>query len=208
MARPKREAVWKNAVQSSDEQFGAKRAALIREAARAFSARGYHDTSLIDVAQELGVTKAALYYYVKSKQDILFECHVISNDLADQASAIALQAKGTGFDRMVLLARTYIDLLVGEAGTLAVLTEFDALEPHNRKVIAARRARFDRTLRELLEEGMKDGSVRRLDPKLTVFFFLGAVNWMTRWFDPGGERTGQQVSDTFVDLLSQGIRAT
>jgi AcrR family transcriptional regulator len=197
---------WKDAVQSRDEQFGAKRLTLIKEAARAFSARGYHDTSLEDVARELGVTKGALYYYVKSKQEILFECHVICNDLGDRAIEIARDVAGSGFDKVIALISHYLGLLLGEAGTLAVLTEFDALEPHNRNVIAARRAYFDRFFRDLLIEGIEDGSIRELDPKLTVFFFLGSVNWMTVWFDPAGGLSGPEVATHFVDLLAEAIR--
>ena len=76
---------WKVTVLSREEQYDLKRKVLIQEAARAFSTRGYHATSLADVARELGVTKGALYYYVKSKQDILFECHVNSIALGDRA---------------------------------------------------------------------------------------------------------------------------
>ncbi|MBP6816278.1 MAG: helix-turn-helix transcriptional regulator, partial [Burkholderiaceae bacterium] len=76
-------AAWSNVVVSRDEQFRLKRNALLREAARAFSGRGYHNTSLDDVAAVLGVTKAALYHYVRSKQEILFECHMLSLDLGD-----------------------------------------------------------------------------------------------------------------------------
>ena len=61
---------WKVTVLSREEQYDLKRKGLIQEAARAFSTRGYHATSLADVARELGVTKGALYYYVKSKQDM------------------------------------------------------------------------------------------------------------------------------------------
>src|ERR1700749_2472714 len=73
-ARPRRADAWKDAGQSRDDQFAAKRAALIRKAARAFSARGFYNTSLDDIAEELGVTKPALYYYVKNKEEILFAC--------------------------------------------------------------------------------------------------------------------------------------
>ncbi len=149
MADLEKASVWKDAVLSRDEQYDLKRKALIQEAARAFSARGYHDTSLVDVARELGVTKGALYYYVKSKQEILFECHMSSIELGDRAIAHARSIEGNGFDAAVALAHRYMELLVGEAGTLAVLTEFDALESENRKVVAAGRARFGGVLREL-----------------------------------------------------------
>lgn len=203
----RRAPAWKDAVLSRDEQFGLKRIALVKEAARAFSLRGYHGTSLDDVAKVLGVTKGALYYYVKSKQEILFECHVISNDLGDQAIAYATGLDGSGCDRAVALGRRYMELLVGEAGTLAILTEFDALEPQNRRIISARRANFDRTFREFIAQGLVDGSVRpAVDPKITAFFYLGAVNWTTRWFDAAGDIPGAEVADRFADLLDAAIR--
>src|SRR3984893_8372917 len=103
-ARPRRADAWKDAGQSRDEQFAAKRSALIRKAARAFSARGFYNTSLDDIAAQLGVTKPALYYYVKSKEDILYACHVISNELGSEAMAYAENLKGSGLDRVVALA--------------------------------------------------------------------------------------------------------
>jgi len=199
--------VWKAAVLSRDEQYDLKRKALIQEAARAFSARGYHDTSLVDVARELGVTKGALYYYVKSKQEILFECHMSSIELGDRAIEHARSIDGSGFNSVVALAHRYMELLVGESGTLAVLTEFDALEPENRKIVAAGRTRFGNTFRELIERGQADGSVRgTINAKITEFFYLGAVNWATRWFDPGGELDGSLVAAQFADLFAAAIR--
>lgn len=208
MTGNRRATSWKDAVLSRDEQYDLKRKALIKEAARAFSARGYHDTSLVDVARELGVTKGALYYYIKSKQEILFECHVISCDLGDRAIDHAQSVEGTGFDKAVALAHRYMELLVGETGTLAVLSEVDALEPENRKIIAARRGHFGLAFRGLIESGQADGSVRRgLSPKVAEFFYMGAVNWATRWFNPEGELSGTLVAAQFAELFAAAIKA-
>jgi TetR/AcrR family transcriptional regulator len=170
-ARPRKADAWKDAGQSRDDQFAAKRAALIRKAARAFSARGFYNTSLDDIAAELGVTKPALYYYVKNKEEILYACHLISNELGTQAMT------------------------------------FDALQPENKKTIVAGRNRFDRRFRGLIAKGVEDGSIRKVDPKLTVFFFMGSVNWMTRWFRPDGTFNGQEVADRFADYLRESIKA-
>ncbi len=83
--RDRQLAAWNDTVQTRDQQFNLKRTALLKEAARAFSSQGYHATSLDDVAKTLGVTKPALYYYIKNKQEILFECHMLSQDLGDRA---------------------------------------------------------------------------------------------------------------------------
>ncbi len=206
-ARPRRADAWKDAGQSRNDQFAAKRAALIRKAARAFSAHGFYNTSLDDIAAELGVTKPALYYYVKNKEEILYACHQISNELGAQAMAYAESVPGNGLDRVVALARRYVELLTGEFGASAVLMEFDALQPENKKTIVAGRNRFDRRFRTLIAKGVEDGSIRKVDPKLTVFFFMGSVNWMTRWFRPDGAFSGQEMADRFADYLQESIKA-
>jgi AcrR family transcriptional regulator len=206
-ARPRRADAWKDAGQSRDEQFAAKRAALIRKAARAFSARGFYNTSLDDIAAELGVTKPALYYYIKNKEEILYACHQTSNELGAQAMTFAESLPGTGLDRVVALARRYVELLTGEFGASAVLMEFDALQPENKKTIVAGRNRFDRRFRGLIANGVEDGSIRKVDPKLTVFFFMGSVNWMTRWFRPDGAYGGQEIANRFADYLRESIKA-
>mgnify|MGYP001165983114 CR=1 FL=1 len=196
---------WKNVVLSRDEQFALKRTALLREAAKAFSARGYHDTSLVDVAKALGVTKAALYYYVSSKQEILFECHMMALDHGESALAHAEANGRTGREKILLMARHYLERLTADIGSCAVLAEVNALEPENRAKVVARRDAFDRRFRAFIEQGIADGSLRNIDPKMTVFFFMGAVNWLTRWFVPDGPYDGETIARMFTDLLENGI---
>lgn len=205
--RGRRAAAWSNVVASQDEQFRLKRNALLREAARAFSSGGFHNTSLDDVAAALGVTKAALYHYVHSKQEILFECHMMSLDLGDQALDHARRNGRTGLERLSMLARRYIELITGEMGRFAVLSEYDALTPENRLIIGRRRDLFEREMREMVEQGLADGTIQTVDPKLAVFFFMGAVNWMTRWFRPDGSHSGEAIAAGFSELFTRGLRA-
>lgn len=207
-ARRGRGEAWRDVVAPQDEQFRLKRDALLREAARAFNERGYHGTSLDDVAAVLGVTKAALYHYVRGKQEILFECHMMAYDLGDQALVHARATGRTGLDRAGLAGRRFIELYTGEMGRFAVLSEHDALEPAQRAAVLARRDAFDRALRGFVEEGIADGSVRPIDPKLAVLFFMGAVNWMaTRWFRPDGPMSADEIAAGFEDLFVAAIRA-
>ncbi len=194
-------------VVSRDEQFELKRNALLREAAGAFAARGYHATSLDEVAASLGVTKAALYHYVRSKQEILFECHMRAMDLGDQALEHARAQPGSAFDRVVALARRYVELITGAMGRMAVLSEFDALDDASKEIVAARRDRWDRAMREMIAEGVVDGSIRPVDAKLAVFYLMGAINWMSRWYRPEGDASGARIAATFSELFAEGIRA-
>lgn len=204
--RGRHSSAWKNVAPSRDQLFQLKRTALLREAARAFSARGYHDTSLDDVAKTLGVTKPALYYYVKNKQEILFECHMLAQDLGEVALAHALEHGRTGRERIVLVCQKYIELVTGELGSFAVLSEYSALESKNRAIIGKRRDRFQKEFSQIIADGIKDGSVRGVDPRMTVFFFMGAINWMTQWFRPEGSLSGEDIALKFADLLDHAIR--
>lgn len=204
--RGRKASAWKNVAPSRDQLFSLKRTALLREAARAFSARGYHDTSLDDVAKTLGVTKPALYYYVTNKQEILFECHMLAQDLGNVAYDYALEHGKNGREKIVLVCRRYIELITGEIGSCAVLSEFAALEPKNRAVIARRRDDFQKKFSDIIAEGMADGSIRRTDPRMTAFFFMGAINWMTQWFRPDGEMSGEGIAGVFSDLLEHSLK--
>ncbi len=203
-----RRGAWSDVVASQDEQFRLKRDALLREAARAFNARGFHNTSLDDVAAVLGVTKAALYYYVRSKQEILFECHMMAYDLGDEALAYARAHGRDGLERAGLVARRFIELYAGGMGRFAVMSEHDALDETQRAAVLARRDAFDRALRGLVEEGIADGSIRPVNAKLAVLFLMGAVNWMcTRWFRPDGPLSAAEIAAGFEDMFLASIGA-
>lgn len=203
--RGRHASAWKSVVLSREQQFSLKRGALLREAGRAFSLRGYHNTSLEDVAKTLNVTKAALYYYVKNKQEILFECHMMSLDFGDEAMRYCEEHGKTGLEKILLLIDKYVKTITSEMGSFAVLGEYDALEQQNKAIIGKRRDKFDRGFRNLISEGIADGTVRLVDPKLTVFFFMGSINWMTRWFTPEGPLTGEQVARQLVDLIEKAL---
>ncbi len=203
--RDRKLTAWNETVQTRDQQFNLKRIALLKEAARAFSSQGYHATSLDDVAKTLGVTKPALYYYVKNKQEILFECHMLSQDLGDRAFEHAYKTGKTGREILLEFARAFIESHNSEIGDCAVLVEFQALDPANRKIVSARRDKAQHQMQAIIEKGMADGSLRQVDPKLTVFFFMGAVNWMARWFDQDGPKSGAEIARVFTDLLDHAV---
>jgi len=205
--RGRHASAWKSVVLSREQQFSLKRAALLREAGRAFSLHGYHSTSLDDVAKTLDVTKAALYYYVKNKQEILFECHMMSLDFGEEAMKYSEEHGKTGLEKILLLVDRYVRTITSEMGSFAVLREYDALEPQNKAIVGKRRDKFDRAFRKLISEGMSDGTVRVVDPKLTVFFFMGSINWMTRWFTPEGPRSGEEIAKQLVDLVRGALQA-
>ena len=196
---------WKNSLQTSDDIQRLKRDAVLREAGRAFSRHGYHNTSLDDVARALGISKGTLYNYVRDKQEILFAFHQLAYDLSDQAFAHGRAQGGRGADVLRGILVRYIELLTGELGACGALMEVDALRPEDRAEAARRRDAFEAAFVSIIEDGIRDGSIRPVDPKLAVFTFMGAINWLPRWFVPGGRLPGDALAEQMTDLLLSGL---
>lgn len=196
---------WKKTDLNQAAQFQRKREAVLREAGLAFAKRGFHNTSLDDVAKALDVTKAALYTYVATKQEILFECHKASMDLGDAALEIALALPGTAAVKLEAFLFRYIADITGAHGTFAVLTEIDALTREDRVTIIARRDDFERRFSALLKEGVADGSLAPVDPKVVIFSFMGTVHWLARWFDPAGRLSSAEIAREMSALMMRGI---
>ena len=187
-----------------DKQFAAKRRAVILSAASAFRRRGYHNTSMVDIAKTLGLTKAALYYYVRNKEEILFESHLMAYE-SMEAILKRPQIGEDGLECLENVFREFVSLLT-QSG-VSLLTDVDSLSGKGREQILARRGKIERRVIKLVKAGQKDGSIQRGDARLQVFFFMGALNWLNAWYDSEGRLKGDDIADHFVKQLRSGIAA-
>lgn len=199
---------WKNGVPSRSELHDAKRDAVLREASASFSKRGYHGTSLDDIAQRLNVTKPALYYYFPNKQAMLKACF----DQAMQAAFDNLErAKREGRDGRGKLRMALSDLLddfLGEYSVAITVLEEGSLSPDDFESVKAARRRYEHALRAFVREGIRDGSIVPCDPKAAVLAMLGALSWVQRWYRTGGGWSRAQINTLMSDLLERMISST
>ena len=196
---------WSNLLGSADEQYQLKKHAVIAEASRAFGHKGYQNVSLADIAKTLNVTKAALYYYFQNKQELLYECHCLCMDIGDRVLDQAIVSGSSGMDAIRIFIEKYVEALTDELGASSVLHEIDAMRPEDIKQILRRRRVFDTRLRALIDKGIADKSIRPCNAKLAVFWFMGAINGIPRWYSPSGELSGVDIAEAFVNFLGQGI---
>jgi len=197
---------WNNALQSRDEINNAKRLALVRAAGTAFKARGFHNTSLDDLAAALNVTKPTLYYYIDSKEDLLYRCHEYALDLGEQAFEYARDGRN-GLDKLLRMLKRYIELMTDDFAAYSLLSDLNDLSDKHKAAIQKRRRAFDTVFRNFITEGAQDGSIRPCDPMLAVAWFMGAVNTIPRWFDARGKMTGADVAAAYADLLTRALKA-
>lgn len=186
-----------------DKQFAAKRRAVILSAAAAFRRKGYHNTSMVDIAKTLGLTKAALYYYVKNKEEILFESHRMAYDSMDEILKQPREGHQSGLDYLENMFRQFVGLLT-QSG-VSLLTDVDSLSGEWQKDVLSRRNKIEKRVIHIVVDGQKDGSIREGDARLHVFFFMGALNWLNAWFDAEGRVNGEDIANHFVAQLRAGI---
>ena len=199
---------WSAVVPSRDELHEAKRVALLREAASAFTRKGFHAASLDDIAQKLGVTKAALYHYFPSKHALLRECFARALEVGFEGLAAAEATGGNAREKLHNALRFYLKEMIDELSCCVVLTEENALLPDDYAELLQQRDRFEIALRDLVRAGIADGSIVPCDPKLTVFTMLGAVHWVSKWFNQSGPWSADAVSTALTDLLDRMVSAT
>ena len=141
---------WNNALAQAPDPRDLRKHALIAAAGRAFGVKGFHNTTLDDVAQALGVTKPALYRYVKNKHEILYECHRLAIGMAEQALEEARARAKDPLGALRLFVAGYIRQMTGELGTCVVLTEYYSMTQEHSEQIQRRRRVVDTGLRQLV----------------------------------------------------------
>ena len=200
-------AVWNNNALSRDQIREKKREALVMQAAQEFRKRGYHATSMGDIADSLGVTKGALYRYVKSKDEVLYECFMHSNALAQEALDRVSTLHVAPAEKLQGFLEEFIEryLMSNLAG--GAMIEIDALLPEQRRRVVKGRDAIDRQLRDLIQLGIKDGSIIDESPKLIIFSFMGTINWIPSWYKPEGEFTTEEIAKRMAGIMIQGIRS-
>ncbi|WP_375176209.1 TetR/AcrR family transcriptional regulator [Pseudooceanicola sp.] len=198
---------WNGAVASREELRELKRRAALRVAARIFNEKGYHATSLDEIADEIGVTKTALYYYFKNKEQLLYECLKLTYDCGQSARLEAEQMDGTAFEKLSHLYRCFMEQLMEERGAYTTMANIRALPEDQQTELMERRKHLDRYSRMLIEKAIAEGALRPVDVRITSNFFLGAVNWILRWHTEDDAMSPREVSAHFLDLFMNGIVA-
>jgi len=185
-----------------------QRSDIIQAGAQIFRLKGYHATSMQDIAEAVHLQKASLYHHVQSKQDILVTILDQALDLmiADMESVLGSPASSP--EKLTSAVHAYVRHLVDQRDLAAVLLyEYRSLDSRRRTRHLARRDRFEGLWRSLLEQGVAQGAFRPLDVPIVASAFLGVMNGMLAWYRADGRLSSDQIADTFSDLFLIGIRA-
>jgi AcrR family transcriptional regulator len=181
---------------------------IFRAAARIFHRKGYAATSLQDIADEVGLLKGSLYYYIDSKEDLLFG---ISQTIHALASANAAATRAHGGTAAVQL-RNLIESHVASFGENLQLirvfyTDYNALSAERREFVMSERRAYEQYSRDLIEEGQRTAEFcPDLDSRVMNNAILTMVNTVYMWYVDGQDITVQQIADEYAEFVINGLR--
>src|SRR6266700_5996334 len=178
---------------------------VYRTAAEIILQKGYDATSVSDIAQALGITKAGLYHYIHGKTQLLFDImqyglNELSREVAQPAMKIADPEA-----RLRFMIEMHARIVTRGHGAVTILVdEARALTPaQNRKVTRKKREYFD-FLRATLREMKSQRKLRDINVTVAAFSLLGMINWLSRWYQADGPVNEQAIAEEIVDIAVNG----
>ena len=181
--------------------------AILESAARVICARGYDGASMQEIAEACGMTKAGLYHHIETKEKLLLAIMNYGMDLFEKQVISQVIDIADPLERLKACMVKNIKLVTSGSSkeVTIILHEHNTLTGHARKEINARKKKYVRFLEAGITEGIKRGQIRRVNPTLAAFSFLGTVLWTYKWFRHDGELSEDQVANGMVDLFFRGL---
>ena len=180
---------------------------LLAAATRLFRERGFHATSMQDLAEALGMNRGSLYHYITSKDELLWSVLNRSFDLLDERVAPQLDGDAPPLERLKSAIHEHLRVAAEHADELTLIQiELRSLSPERRSQMIERRDAYEHRWRRAIADGIANGALRPVDVRLAGIGILSVCNWFTQWYQPNGELTVDEVADAFVGLFLGGLQ--
>ena len=179
---------------------------ILKTAAHIFRQKGYHGTSMQDIAQAVNLQKASLYHHIDSKQDLLLELLNQALEGLIEELSVVLESDLQPNQKLREAVLRYVRRLTEHADLAAVLLlEYRSLDPRQRRKHLNKRDHFEKIWRQILEQGVEAKIFQEMDVPVISFAILGVLNWMITWYRQDGPLSADQLAEVFSDFFLLGL---
>ncbi|MCI0339316.1 MAG: TetR/AcrR family transcriptional regulator [Acidobacteria bacterium] len=186
-------------------------AEIYEVAAQIICEKGYDATSMNDIADAIGITKAGIYHYIHGKQDLLYGIMSYGMDKLDRRVIVPALAVADAEQRLRLIIKNH-SLLISEGSNskgnnpiTIIIEEVAGLAPaHRRKIEQRKRAYLD-ILRDTLKQLKDEGKLKAVDETVAAFSLLGMMLWLSRWYRPDGKLSRERLAEEISKIALGGL---
>ena len=182
---------------------------IYRVAAEIMCRKGYEATSMNDIADAVGLTKAGMYHYIQGKEHLLFEIMTFAMDMVDENVIAPTRDIEDPEERLRALVQRHAGRILEVGGEVTILLEeMWALTPAHRRIIRGRKREYFEMVRQTLQQLAAAGKLRQVDPSVATFSLFGMINWISRWYRRDGKIPKEVVLKDFVELAACSVLKT
>jgi len=177
-------------------------------AAQLISEKGYEATTVKDISSAIGRNQAIVYYYFEDKQTLLYDAMSAGlKKLMDSAKKIE-KLHVSPEKKLELLIKEHINQLSGDRPAQSIAgSELRHLTPQNRRKFVASRDKYEKIFRDVIQEGVEQGKIRKADVKILGIFILQLISSTTRWYKSDGKYSLDETCTILIDFINNGIRS-
>lgn len=192
-------------MKDKDVDYSHRYEELIDTAVELFEKKGYSATTMRDIAKKMNLTQGSLYYYIKKKEDILFQIHhIIIEMVLDGASKIR---KGmTTMEKLDIMMTCSMEVVAKKKSYVSVfLKEYKYIKSELFDEVLAKRKKYAKIIQGIIDDEIKNGNFINVDPQIATMALVGMFNWSLQWVDVKGRLSMQEIKDVFLRIFFEGM---
>lgn len=182
---------------------------IYRVAAEVMCRKGYEATSMNDIADAVGLTKAGIYHYIRGKEQLLFEIMNFAMDMVDEDVIAPAREIADAEQRLHTIIERHVKRILEVGGSVTkLLEEMSSLTPAHQRTVRNRKRAYFELVKQTLEQLGSEGKLRDVSPTVATFSLFGMILWISRWYRRDGELAPHEVLRDFIELASSAVLRT
>ncbi|CRK85116.1 TetR/AcrR family transcriptional regulator [Neobacillus massiliamazoniensis] len=184
-----------------EDRSAERKLIILRTAAHLFIQKGYHATTIEDIANELRMTKGAIYYYVNSKEDLLFQCHTLVAAKCIERLQEIIEEKNPQAIKLEKAINSLVLYVIEENAVFNIINRNSVLSKELYNKVIEQRDYYEDLFESILVEGINDGSFQTDNIKLTKLLILGSINSISTWYKPRDSMLNEDIANFYSKSL-------